>query len=109
MVPGSGVPVNSRVVGVLAYAGGLLSGLLVLALERKDSFVRFHAMQSVVAFGAVVIAHLMLRGLGTFGAFAGVPFALSVVVLWIALMFQAFRGERYHLPYLGAFAEHLLK
>ena len=105
----SRVSTNARVVSVLAYLGGLLSGVLVLALERRDSFVRFHAMQSTVTFAAALIAHLMLRGFGKVGVIATVPFVFAVIALWIALMVQAWRGERYHLPYLGAFAEHLLK
>src|SRR5262245_34030572 len=109
MTAGTPVPTNSRLLGVAAYAGGLISGLLILALERQDGFVRFHAMQSSVTFAALLVAHLMLRGFGAVGVVASVPFVLAVIALWAALMIQAGRGERYHLPYLGAFAEHLLK
>jgi len=99
----------SRLGAVLAYVGGLLSGIIVILVERRDPFVRFHAMQSIVTFAVVLVAHLVLRSLGRLGAVAVVPFVISVVCLWIALMVQAWKGERYHLPYLGAFAEHLLK
>jgi uncharacterized membrane protein len=100
---------SSRLGGVLAYIGGLISGIIVILVERRDPFVRFHAMQSIVTFGTLLVAHLVLRALGLLGAIASVPFAIGVFCLWLALMIQAGRGERYHLPYLGAFAEHLLK
>ena len=104
-----GQPSASRLGAVLAYVGGLLSGIIVILIERRDPFVRFHAMQSIVTLSVLLVAHLVLRGLGLLGAVASVPFVIGVGVLWIALMIQAGRGERYQLPYLGAFAEHLLK
>lgn len=103
------VPSPARIGAVLAYVGGLLSGVIVIVVERRDPFVRFHAMQSIVTFSALLVAHLVLRGFGLLGAVALVPFVMGVIVLWILLMVQAWRGERYHLPYLGTFAEHLLK
>jgi uncharacterized membrane protein len=98
---------HARVLAALSYLGGLLSGLVVLSLERHDPFVRFHAMQSVVTFSAALIAHLMLLSLA--GAMATVPFAVAVTGLWIFLIVNAWRGERRHLPYVGAFADHLMK
>ena len=94
---------------MLAYSGGLISGLLVIVLVRHDGFARFHAMQSIVTFSTLLVAHLLLGSFGTFGSVARVPFFVSVVVLWIYLMVCAWRGQRYHLPVVGAFAEHLLK
>jgi len=86
-----------------------LSGVIVILVERRDPFVRFHAMQSIVTFGTLLVAHLVLRGFGLIGVIASVPFVLGVAALWIFLMVQAARGERFQLPYLGPFAEHLLK
>ena len=110
MTGSGGTPSSaSRIGAVLAYAGGLLSGVIVILVERRDPFVRFHAMQSMVTFGALLIGHLVVRSFGMLGVIASVPFVLSVVGLWIFLMIRAGRGERYQLPYLGTFAEHLLK
>ena len=100
---------SSRIGAVLAYVGGLLSGVIVILVERRDPFVRFHAMQSIVTFGTLLVAHLVLRGFGLIGVIASVPFVVGVVALWVFLMIKAWRGERYRLPYLGMFAEHLLK
>ena len=35
---------------VLAYLLGFISGIIVLLLEKESSFVKFHAMQSTMAF-----------------------------------------------------------
>ena len=100
---------HARLLAALSYLGGLLSGIVVLGLEQHDGFVRFHAMQSVVTFSAVVLAHLALRGLGLVGLVASVPFVAGVALVWLYLIVQAWRGRRQHLPYVGAFADHLLK
>jgi uncharacterized membrane protein len=100
---------NARLVAVAAYLGGLIAGLIVLVVEKHDRFVRFHAMQSVVTFAGVMVAYLAVTGLPVVGAVFSVPFKVGVYVLWAFLMLKAWQGEPYRLPYVGDFAEHLLK
>jgi uncharacterized membrane protein len=99
---------SREVMAVLAYVGGVISGVVILALEKEDRFVRFHAMQSIVTFLIVLVAHLLLTGLPVFGLALYYPFVVGVAALWIFLMVQAFRGHRYKLPYIGDFAERQL-
>lgn len=105
--PGSNLAPN--VAAVLAYVGGAITGIIMLIVEKRDRFVRFHAMQSTVTFLGVLVVHLMLRGLPLIGPLLYVPFVIGVVILWVILMFRAFNGETYKLPYIGDFAEHQLK
>jgi uncharacterized membrane protein len=100
---------GSNIVAVLAYLGGALTGIVVLLVEKKDQFVRFHAMQSTVTFLLVLVANLLLRNVPVVGRLAYLPLALAVTALWILLMAKAFMGERYKLPYIGDFAERQLK
>src|SRR5262245_59073461 len=100
---------SSRVIAVLAYLGGALTGIVVLVMEKKDQFVRFHAMQSTVTFLLVLVANLLITNVPVVGRMAYYPFALAVMALWIALMIKAFQGDRYKLPYIGDFAERQLK
>jgi uncharacterized membrane protein len=100
---------NPNVAAVIAYLGGAFTGIMFLLIEKDDRFVRFHAMQSTVMFVAVAVAHLVLRGLPLVGWYLTIPFVLAVVALWIFLMVQAFNGKKYKLPYIGDFAEQLLK
>jgi uncharacterized membrane protein len=99
----------SNVVAVLAYLGGALTGIVVLVVEKKDQFVRFHAMQSTITFLLVLVANLLLRNLPIVGRLAYWPLGLAVMALWILLMVKAFMGERYKLPHIGDFAERQLK
>jgi uncharacterized membrane protein len=106
---GTGKRLPPQVIAVLAYVGGLLTGIIVLAYEKEDGFVRFHAMQSTVTFLIVLVAHLALTGLPVLGNALYVPFVLGVSLLWVFLMIQAFNGHRYKLPYIGDFAERQLR
>lgn len=102
-------PSNPRLLGTVAYFGGLITGVILLATEKQDRFVRFHATQSVVTFLLVLFVHLMLSGLSVIGAVLYLPFLVTVIGLWIALMIKAWQGEMFKLPYLGDFAERLIK
>ena len=98
-----------NVMAVLAYLGGALTGVVVLVVEKKDQFVRYHAMQSTVTFLLVLVANLLLRNIPVVRVMAYLPFGVAVTALWIVLMVKAFTGERYKLPYIGDFAERQLK
>ena len=100
---------SSHLAGAIAYVGGLVTGIVVLAVEKEDRFVRFHAMQSTVFFIAVLVAHLALSGVPILGKVLYVPFLMGVVGIWAFLMYQAFNGHRYKLPYIGDFAERQLR
>ena len=100
---------SPEVMSVLAYVGGVISGVVILSMEKEDRFVRFHAMQSTVTFLIVLVAHLALTGLPGLGLALYYPFVAGVAALWIFLMVQAFNGHRYKLPYIGDFAERQLR
>jgi uncharacterized membrane protein len=97
-----------QVAAVLAYLGGLITGIVMLVFEKEDRFVRFHAMQSTITFAIVLFAHLAMTGLPMLGRALYYPFVAGIAALWIFLMIQAFNGQRYKLPYIGDFAERQL-
>jgi uncharacterized membrane protein len=108
-VSSSGGSSNPRLIAAVAYFGGLITGAVILVVEKHDRFVRFHAMQSVVVFVGVLVMHLVLAGLPLLGVVLYLPFLIAVIVIWVMLMMKAWRGETYKLPYLGDLAEQLLK
>jgi uncharacterized membrane protein len=105
----SGNQANPKLIAAVAYFGGLITGAVILVVEKQDRFVRFHAMQSVVVFVAVLVMHLVLAGLPLIGVVLYLPFLIVVIAIWVLLMTKAWRGETYKLPYLGDLAEQLLK
>ena len=100
------IGLDSNVAAALAYALGWVTGLAFVLTERENRFVRFHALQSTIAFGALSVAwivSLSIPFLGWLLAFV-IIFPVSVV-LWLFLMFKAYQGERFKLPIAGEMAE----
>lgn len=105
----SSLKLDPNLAAALSYLGGLVSGLIFLAIEKQNRYVRFHAMQSTITFVLVLLADLLLMGLGVLGWLLAVPFIVAVVVLWVFLMFKAMSGVQYKLPYVGEWAEQQLR
>ena len=98
---------DENVAGALAYALGWITGAFFLLTEPSNRFVRFHAWQSVIIFGGLSIAWFIAMSIPFVGwavAFVVIP-PLSAV-LWLLLMFKAYHGERYKVPFAGEMAEH---
>ncbi len=97
---------DENVAGALTYALGWITGLFFLVTESSNRFVRFHAAQSLILFGGLSIAWLVsmsIPPIGWFLAFVVIP-PLSAV-LWLLLMFKAYQGERFKIPFAGEVAE----
>ncbi len=98
---GVGLPKNTA--AALSYVLGWLTGIVFL-LINKDPFVRFHAMQSIIVFGALTIL-LMVPVIG----WTLSPLIMIVgFVLWLVLIFKAYQGEEFKLPVVGDFAKKQL-
>ena len=93
----------------LAYSVGLISGIVVLSVEKHDSQIRFHAWQSVLTFAAVAALSMLLPTVPVIGqwGFTQVVFRLCLVCLYIVLIIKALQGERFKLPVVGDLAANL--
>jgi uncharacterized membrane protein len=109
---------DTNVVGALTYLAGFVTGIVFLVLDpyKSNSFVRFHAFQSIffnVAWVAFWIIWMILSAVltpltaGIFGLIA-LPlmliFTLAGFGLWIFLMYQAYQQKLFKLPIVGKFA-----
>ena len=99
---GSGLKPN--VAGLLCYAFFWLGGLVMLPVE-KDKFIRFHAIQSLVAFGSISGAFLILFWIPKVGWVFSYLLGALALVIWVVMMIKAYRGNRFKLPWAGDFAE----
>ena len=96
---------NENTAGLLCYVLGWLSGFVFILIEQGNKFVRFHAMQSIIVFGAFTIVTFVLNLIPVVGVFfTGILSALALV-LWIVLMVMAYKGKLYKLPWAGDIAE----
>lgn len=96
---------------MLAYALAGFSGIILLVLRREDRFVQFHALQSI---GATVVAVFIAALLWLFSYFPLLGFLYAILlrlfqavlfILWIWLLWQAWRGRWFRVPKIGEWAE----
>ena len=112
---------DTNIVAALTYLAGFMTGMLFLVLDpyKSNSFIRFHAFQSIffnvswVGFwivGMILSAVLTPLTAGVFGLIA-LPLILVFIFagcgIWIFLMYQAYQQKLFRLPIVGKFAaEH---
>lgn len=111
---------SENVAGALAYLFAPLTAILLYILEEENEFVRFHAIQSIIVFGGLIVTgiglsifQLVLSQIPYLGwVFVLVVSLLSLLlapvafVLWLLLTFKAYTGERYGLPVVGNMVEN---
>jgi uncharacterized membrane protein len=107
-----------NVAGLLCYVLGWITGLIFFLTDKRP-FVRFHAAQSIVVFGALMIIRIIIGMMFVTSGLAGIGagFSLGImlsglvsllgVVLWILLMVKAYQGERFRVPIAADFADRL--
>jgi uncharacterized membrane protein len=117
---GTGLAPN--VAAGLACIFSIVGGIVFLILEKKDQFVRFYAMQSLMLGGAYmafsfalqilswILLHIPLVGrlivilLGLLGMLVGLAF----FAVWIVTIVKAFSGKEWEIPYIGKIAREQL-
>ncbi|USG65355.1 DUF4870 domain-containing protein [Brevibacillus ruminantium] len=99
----------SNIAGLLCYLVGFVTGIVFLVIEKENRFVRFHAMQSTFVFGALFILNLILGFLPIIGWFISLLIGPITLILWVVLMYKAYQGEYFKLPFVGDLAEQQLK
>ncbi len=109
MTRGSTTGINSNIAAALAYLFGFISGVAMLVIERDDKFVRFHAMQSTLTFFAAIVLMMIATSFPVVGFMLRALLSIATAVIWGFLIYKAFTGERYKLPYIGEMAERQIQ
>ena len=96
----------------------LIGGIIFYILEKRNGFVRFYAMQSIIFGGAwflfniaSVVVHAVvgaIPGVGPILVFLWAVIAalvhLAFLVVFIVAVVKAFSGVRWDIPYVGPMA-----
>lgn len=116
----SSTGMSANQAGLLCYVLFWVTGIVFVVLEKKSTFVKFHAWQSIMTFGVLTVAHLILstilgaiayellpvtHGLAIFATFMGWIIGILGFILWIILMTQAYQGKMWKVPGAGDWAE----
>jgi uncharacterized membrane protein len=96
---------EANLAAALSYLLGFVTGIVFLLIEKENRFVRFHAFQSVLAFGAITLVWMLLNAVPLLGFVFGVLVIIPAsAILWLVLMFKAYQGEEFRLPIVGPIA-----
>ena len=114
----SSTGMSANTAGLLCYVATWITGIVFVLLEKKSKFVKFHAWQSIMTFGILTVAQIIIAGilgsiavaifspgLMAFTSVVGTIIWILMVVLWILLMIQAGTGKMWKLPWVGNWAE----
>jgi uncharacterized membrane protein len=97
----SSTGLDENVAGLFCYLFGFITGIIFLILEKKSRFVKFHAMQSTIAFLGIFVLLIIFGWIPLIGTLIWI---LSLI-LWLFLMIDALRGRQYELPIVGKWAK----
>lgn len=97
----SSTGLEENVAGFFCYLLGFVTGIVFLVVEKKSSFVKFHAKQSTITFLGLFVIILVIGWIPVLGTLVWI-FSL---ILWLILMIEALQGKRYSLPIVGKMAE----
>lgn len=109
---------DPKLAGLLCYILWLITGLIFFLIEKSNDVVRFHAAQSIVFSGSVIVVWIALLILQviimavsyTLGSIFSMLFmllGLGVFVVWVVLLIKGYSGEKWKLPVLGDLAERM--
>lgn len=112
---------SENVAGLLCYVLGWITGLIFLLIDKRP-FVRFHAAQSLITFGALNIISIILTTGFVGGSIFGGSFSWSAfgfwitirhlvdliaLIAWIVGMIKAYQHERVRFPIVADFADQI--
>ncbi|MFD0590242.1 DUF4870 domain-containing protein [Paenibacillus sp. GCM10027627] len=101
----SSTGLDPKIAGLLCYLLGFISGFVFLALEKQSRFVKFHALQSIAVFVAIVAINLVFGFIPIIGTIISILLTPLTFILWIALMLLALQGKTFKIPFVGDWAE----
>jgi uncharacterized membrane protein len=96
----------------------LIGGIIFYIIEKRNEFVRFYAMQSIIFGGAWLLFNIVSAVIhAVFGAIPAIGGVLvffwaiiaalihiAFIVFWIIATVKAFTGVRWEIPYIGPVA-----
>jgi len=114
----SSTGMSANLAGFLCYVAMWITGIVFVLLEKKSTFVKFHAWQSIMTFVVLTVVQIILWTIvaivpdspmlwivaDVFNVFRVIVW-LIIVGLWIALMILAYQGKMWKVPWAGDWAE----
>jgi len=96
------VPLPIGIAGVLAYFIPVVGGVFFLFAERRNSFIRFHCVQSILFWVFFGLCFVLSAILGSF--FLRKLVWVVLFISWVFIMYKAMNRKFYRLPVIGDIA-----
>ncbi len=116
----SSTGMSANIAGLLSYLFGWITGIIFVVIEKKSTFVKFHAWQSIMTFGALTVAQIVFSGilvaigvatispgLVVFAGVVGTLIWILTGILWVVLLIMAGTGRMWKVPGAGNWAEKM--
>jgi uncharacterized membrane protein len=116
------IGLDENIASAIAYALGFFSGIVLFFLEKDNQQVRWHAAQSMVVFGTLIVGGWVLNavlwtlvfstfafGLWSFVSLLTTALWLGVLVLWVYLVVTAYGGKTVRVPIAAGVADGLVR
>lgn len=101
----SSLGMDENVAGLLSYVFGFVTGIIFFVLEKESRFVKFHAMQSILLSAAFLVLSTVLGFIPILGWLVLLLLSPVAFVLWIVMMYKAYKHQWFKLPVVGDIAE----
>lgn len=99
----TGLPEN--VASLLCYVLGWITGIIFLIIEPNNKTVKFHALQSIIVFGAFTVIQIIFGWIPIINVIIGAIVGVLGFILWIVLIVMAAQGKKWKAPIAGNYAE----
>ena len=114
----SSTGLDPKLAGLLCYILGIITGLIFFLIEKSNDVVRFHAAQSILFSGSMIVLWIVLTilsfviaqislSLATIFSLLTMLLGLAVFVLWVVLLIKGYSGQKWKLPVIGDMAERM--
>jgi uncharacterized membrane protein len=107
--PSQGTGLKENVASLLCYLLGWVTGIVFLIIEPNNKTVKFHAIQSIIVFGAYSIVTFVLGFIPVLGWIINIVLGVAAFISWIVLMMRAYQGGTWKYPIAGDIAERYVK
>ena len=114
----SSTGLDPKLAGLLCYILGIITGLIFFLIEKSNDVVRFHAAQSILFSGSMIVLWIVITilqfvilsislSLGSIFSLLTMLLGLAVFVLWVVLLIKGYSGQKWKLPVIGDIAERM--
>jgi len=107
--PAGGSGMEPTLAATLAWAFGIVSGIIFIVIEKEDKYVKFWAYQAVL-LTLVLIVGSVIAGVLTvvlIGLLLYPILYIGGLILWVMGLIKAYQGEKWMMPVIGKIADDM--